>query len=54
MASLFYFCYILFSHARFNLFWFIVSIIFSFVETGGRVIYRYTTDQTLAGYEEEF
>jgi hypothetical protein len=53
MATLFYLLLILFTPIRFNLFWFLVSIVFSLVESGGRVIYRYTTDHTLAGHEEE-
>lgn len=53
MATLFYFIFVLFTSVRFNLLWVFISIGFSLVESGGRVIYRYTLDHTLAGYEEE-
>lgn len=54
MATLFYIILIVFDyHIRFNWFWFIISIIFSLAEEGGRRIYRYTTDKSLEGHEEE-
>lgn len=54
MATLFYLVLIFFApQATFNWFWFFISIIFSLLETGTRVIYRYTSDRSLAGHEEE-
>lgn len=54
MATLFYFLLIVLSPGvQFSWMWLFISIIFSFAEAGGRVIYRYTTDKTLAGHEEE-
>jgi inner membrane protein involved in colicin E2 resistance len=54
MATIFYLLLVFLSpHIQFNWFWFLISIIFSLVESAGKVIYRYTTDHTLAGHEEE-
>lgn len=53
MATLFYLLLVFVTPVGFNLFWFLVSIVVSLVESGGRVVYRYTTDHTLAGHEEE-
>ncbi len=37
----------------FSWLWLFINPVFSVLETGGRVIYRYTSDKTLAGHEEE-
>lgn len=53
MATLFYLLLVFFvPGVPFTWLWLIVSIIFSLLETGTRVIYRYTTDRSLAGHEE--
>lgn len=53
MATLFYLLFVFLNPVvHFNLFWFSISLLFSFAEQGGRVIYRYTTDKSLAGHEE--
>ncbi len=53
MATILYILLVFFTPMQFNFFWFFVSVLFSLVETGGRIIYRYTTDKSLAGHMEE-
>ncbi len=54
MATLFYLLLVFLSpSAQFTWFWFLISILFSVAETGGRIIYRYTTDKSMEGHEEE-
>lgn len=53
MATLFYILLVLFvPGVPFSWFWLLISLLFSLVESGGRIIYRYTTDKSLAGHEE--
>ncbi|HSD98604.1 MAG TPA: hypothetical protein VLB73_02820 [Patescibacteria group bacterium] len=54
MATLFYILLVFFvPGVPFTWLWFLISVLFSLAETGGRVVYRYTTDRSLAGHEEE-
>lgn len=53
MATIFYILMIVFVPMPFSWLWFGISVLFSLAESGGRVIYRYTNDRSLAGHEEE-
>ncbi len=54
MATIFYLLLVFFvPGVPFNWIWLFISLLFSIAETGTRVIYRYTTDKSLAGHEEE-
>lgn len=54
MATIFYLLFVFFvPGVPFSWLWLLISLVFSVLETGGRVVYRYTTDRSLAGHEEE-